>query len=194
MKEAAPRRESSWSDTKLVRECLAGNQDAWTTLVDKYKNLIYSIPIRRRFSRDDAAEIFQRVCMLLLAELSSLREPKALPMWLIRVTSRECSRWLRQERPHLGDAPLEDEPELADESDARLEEMLEQIRKEQRLREALGSQSPRCRSLIGMLFFEEAARPYREVAKTLGLATGSIGFIRSRCLERLRRQLEAAEF
>jgi DNA-directed RNA polymerase specialized sigma24 family protein len=40
-----------------------------------------------------------------------------------------------------------------------------------------------------MLFFEEPARPYQEVAQTLGIATGSIGFIRQRCLERLRKRL-----
>jgi len=35
---------------------------------------------------------------------------------------------------------------------------------------------------------------YQEVAKRLGLATGSIGFIRGRCLRRLQRALEKAGF
>ena len=48
---------------------------------------------------------------------------------------------------------------------------------------------PRCRQLIHMLFFEEPARPYQEVAEALGIATGSIGFIRQRCLDRLRKNL-----
>ena len=34
-----------------------------------------------------------------------------------------------------------------------------------------------------MLFFETPARPYQEVARRLGLAAGSIGFIRGRCLD-----------
>ena len=185
----APRGESSWSDTKLVRECLRGDEDAWAALVDKYKNRIFSIPIKRGFSQENAAEVFQRVRLLLLAELHSLREPKALPMWLIRVTANECSRWLRQERPHLTEEPIEAELGIADESRDRLDEMIAQIGKEQRLREALLTQSPRCRNLIHMLFFEPEPRPYRDVASSLGLATGSIGFMRSRCLEHLRRRL-----
>jgi hypothetical protein len=40
-----------------------------------------------------------------------------------------------------------------------------------------------------MLFYETPSRPYSEVAATLGLAQGSIGFIRRRCLERLRSSL-----
>ena len=45
-----------------------------------------------------------------------------------------------------------------------------------------------------MLFFETPARPYDEIAKELGLATGSIGFIRGRCLAQLRKQLEKKGF
>jgi hypothetical protein len=45
-----------------------------------------------------------------------------------------------------------------------------------------------------MLFFESETRPYQDVARSLGLATGSIGFIRGKCLERLRRQLDSMDF
>jgi hypothetical protein len=45
-----------------------------------------------------------------------------------------------------------------------------------------------------MLFFENPARPYPEVAASLGIATGSVGFIRRRCLDRLKASLEAAGF
>jgi DNA-directed RNA polymerase specialized sigma24 family protein len=40
-----------------------------------------------------------------------------------------------------------------------------------------------------MLFFEQPPLPYTEVAQKLGLATGSIGFIRGRCLNRLQKIL-----
>ena len=38
-----------------------------------------------------------------------------------------------------------------------------------------------------MLFYREPPLPYRDVARQLGLAIGSIGFIRARCLKRLER-------
>jgi len=52
----------------------------------------------------------------------------------------------------------------------------------------------RCERMIRMLFFESPVRPYAEIATELGLATGSIGFIRGRCLARLRKQLEMKGF
>ena len=37
----------SWDDdTPLVKECLRGEEAAWSELVSKYKNLIFSIPIK----------------------------------------------------------------------------------------------------------------------------------------------------
>ena len=38
--------------------------------------------------------------------------------------------------------------------------------------------------------FETPARPYQDVARNLGVALGSIAYLRSRCLTRLRRHLE----
>jgi DNA-directed RNA polymerase specialized sigma24 family protein len=44
-----------------------------------------------------------------------------------------------------------------------------------------------------MLFFDQPPRPYREVAQSLGIATGSIGFIRQRCLDKLRKKVEGLQ-
>jgi hypothetical protein len=42
---------------------------------------------------------------------------------------------------------------------------------------------------VELLFFESPARPYSEVASELGLAVGSIGFTRQKCMDRLRKHL-----
>ena len=188
------RRELSWPDTRLVRECRNGNEEAWAALLDKYKNLIFSIPIKRGLPRDEAADVFQRVCVLLLAELPHLREPKALPMWLIRVTSRECTRWRRQEHPEAARDTVDAETAALPDDKPLADELLGRLKEEQSLRDAVQTLPPRCRELIAMLFFETPARPYQEIATQLGLAAGSIGFIRGRCLTRLRRELEKKGF
>jgi RNA polymerase sigma factor (sigma-70 family) len=180
------------SDARLVRECLKGNEDAWSTLIDKYKNLIFSIPIKYGFSTDEAAEIFQGVCLELLRDLPTLREPRALPKWLIQVTSHKCSHRKQQEQRWVSGGEADAKFASLFTAPENTEKALREAEREQMLRQALSALSPRCQQLIHMLFFEFPARPYQEIAECLGLATGSIGFIRGRCLERLRRQLEKA--
>ena len=63
---------AEWSNTRLVQECLRGSQQAWNLLLERYKNLIYSIPIRYGLPPQDAADIFQAVCLDLFNELSAL--------------------------------------------------------------------------------------------------------------------------
>jgi DNA-directed RNA polymerase specialized sigma24 family protein len=41
-----------------------------------------------------------------------------------------------------------------------------------------------------MLFFEEPSRSYRDIASDLGIAVGSIGMMRQRCIDRLRKRFE----
>jgi DNA-directed RNA polymerase specialized sigma24 family protein len=45
-----------------------------------------------------------------------------------------------------------------------------------------------------LLFYRPDPAPYAEIATQVGIAEGSIGPVRARCLERLRRQLERAGF
>src|SRR5580698_788383 len=82
------------SDEKLVGRCLKGDQEAWSALIDKYKNLIYSIPIKLGMYQD-AADIFQSVCVDLLSELQRLREHRALPKWLMQTCYHKCLRYQR---------------------------------------------------------------------------------------------------
>jgi RNA polymerase sigma factor (sigma-70 family) len=180
-------RSNQFADAHLVKECLKGSEAAWAKLIGKYKNLIYSIPIRFGLSQEDAADIFQAVCLDLLNELPRLREPNALAGWLIQVTRHKCLHKKQTLQRH-GEAELD---ELnAQESSEKIEELVAQLEREQMMREVLLELGPRCRKLIQMLFFEVPARSYESVAQDLGLALGSIGFIRKRCLEKLRTRME----
>lgn len=179
---------SATEDRALVVACLDGDAEAWAVLIGKYKRLIYSVPLRYRFSADDAADIFQAVCLDLYRELPRLREVDALRGWIARVAANKCfhrRQALRREPAELDDvrsATLRSEDDLA--------EQVARIEREELVREALDTLAARCRELLRMLFYEDPPRPYEAVARSLGLAVGSIGFTRARCLDALERALE----
>lgn len=178
------------NDLDLVRKCLRGDENAWPALIDKYKRLIYSIPLKYRFSPDDAADIFQSVCVELLSELPKLRRAEALPKWIIQVTAHKCFHHKQQMQRYAASEDTRSEANIGDDNFAQT--ILKEAEEERALRTALDALPERCRTLIEMLFFKEPVRPYTEIAKDLGLATGSIGFIRQRCLARMRKSLREA--
>ena len=186
--------DASWSDERLIRACLDGDERAWSALIDKYENLIYSIPLKFGASRADAADMLQAVCLELFSELPKLRQTGALRGWLTTVTAHKASRWKQRQQRRA-------EQELTDIEENRLEapdpiapEVIEQAQREQMVRDAITQLSPRCREIIRLLFYEQPPLPYKDLAHRLGLATGSIGFIRGRCLASLQRKLEKAGF
>jgi RNA polymerase sigma factor (sigma-70 family) len=180
----------TWSDSRLIRECLRGNDRAWSTIIAKYKNLIYSIPLRYGATPDDAADVFQSVCLELFAELPRLRKAAALRSWLITVSARQSLHW-KTRRQRRGEQELtEADEERADADRSLPAELFEELEREQMVREAVAQLPRRCQEIIRLLFYEDPPVAYRDLARRLGLATGSIGFIRGRCLVRLQRALE----
>jgi RNA polymerase sigma factor (sigma-70 family) len=192
MATAGRKPPKAWDDRRLVKECIAGNEEAWSLLIDKYKALIYSIPVKYNLPPHEAADVFQSTCMELLTRLPELREPRALPKWLMQVAHHQCYRVKRQQQRLVS---RDAEPKLPDPATPAIaESLVQQTQDEQMLREAMQNLTPQCRRLVELLFFETPPRPYIEVAAELGLALGSIGFTRQKCIERLRRNLDELGF
>lgn len=175
-------------DDWLVQGCIQGESEAWEKLIDKYKRLIYSIPIKYGANSADAADVFQAVCIEVLHSLPQLKNVQSLRSWLITVTIRQSYRWKRKQSNHIELDAME--PEVAEGiAFTAPVETLAQLEQEQIVRDVVGKLPPRHRELVKLLFLEQPPLPYAEVARRLGLATGSIGFIRGRCLEKLRKAL-----
>jgi len=184
------------SDERLIGRCLKGDQEAWSALIDKYKNLIYSIPIKLGMYQD-AGDIFQSVCVDLLSELPRLREHRALPKWLMQTCYHKCLHYQRAADRLVELAPEgtdSDAASPASSADDLPEHMLVQLEQEQILRDAILELPEKCERMVRLLFFENPPRPYENIAEELGMATGSIGAIRGRCLAYLRKHLEKRGF
>jgi RNA polymerase sigma factor (sigma-70 family) len=180
---------TAWKDEDLVEECLRGNEQAWAAVVDKYTNLVYSAPVKYRMSREDAADVYQEVWLDLVAELPTLRKPGALGGWLISVAYHKCYHWKRRRAhsPEQSSSASDPEP-LAHEP--LFPEWKVTAERAQILRDCIAQLPDRCRHLVQMLFYRHPPIPYADLARELGLAEGSIGFIRGRCLEKLRDSLQ----
>ena len=99
-------------DELLVQGCIQGDARSWERLIDKYKRLIYSIPIKYGASPDDAADVFQAVCIEALNSLPQLKNAQSLRSWLITLTIRQAYRWKKKQSHHVELDALE--PEVAE--------------------------------------------------------------------------------
>lgn len=170
---------------ELVTRARDGDRQAWDALVDRYAPLIWAICRRYRLDRDDAEDVGQLVWLRLLEQLENIRDPAALAGWLATTAQRECLRVLRTRRPH----PAGYVPDARDDPDNQsgpAEQELLAAERDAALREALARLPASCQRLIALLCADPSV-PYAEISTQLGIAVGSIGPYRGRCLEKLRR-------
>ncbi len=182
-------------DRKIIEACLKGNASAWEALIVRYQRLIYSIPLKSRLSQDDAADIFQAVCMKLYEKLENLRDHEKLSAWIITTTTRESWRLLaRQKREvSIDETDSEDDREPLDllVSDAPLaDEQRMQLEQQQSVRQAISALPDRCKNLVTLLFYKKDELSYTEIAKSMNMPVASIGPTRARCLEKLKKLLQ----
>lgn len=181
-------------DRALVAACLEGDHFAWEALITRYQRLIYSIPIKARLSQDDAADIFQSVCLKLYEKLATIRDTERISSWLITTTSRECWRLsARNRRESVPAGAGDDDDSFQKEIPATgplADEQREILEQQHEVRQAIEALPERCRNLITMLFYQEDELSYADVAGRMRMPVPSVGPTRARCLEKLRKLLE----
>ena len=184
------------ADECLIRACCKGDERAWKTLVDRYRRLVFSVPVGAyKMSESEAEEIFQSVVVKLYENIHRLREIRSLSAWLVVVTRNECRtfkrtarRWSPFDERHV---PLscDDPPDVV--------RALHAAECEHHLALAFERLDQDSRRLLSALYLEEPSPSYAEIAGRLGRPIGSLGPMRARGLKKLRRfylELGGSEF
>ncbi|HVG18468.1 MAG TPA: sigma-70 family RNA polymerase sigma factor [Blastocatellia bacterium] len=179
-------------DRELITACLEGDPGAWETLIARYQRLIYSIPVRSRLSADDAADIFQSVCLKLYEKLSTLRDYEKISSWLITTTTREVWRVSARNRrePVPGGGESDDDRDGFNEIPATAplaDEQRQALEQQEIVRQSVDALPERCRDLITMLFYEKDELSYADIARRMKMPVSSVGPTRARCLEKLKK-------
>ena len=171
---------SEASDAQLVERCRAGDAVAWTELVERYARYVYAIAVRAyRLPEHDAEDVFQNVFTRAYERLDSLRSADAVRPWLAQLTRNACVDRLRAA---AREQPVE-EPR-AEELDVMLDRLDEALDVQDGLRALSGD----CREILDRFFARD--EPYRVIGEALDLPAGTIASRISRCLGKLKAQLE----
>jgi RNA polymerase sigma factor (sigma-70 family) len=171
---------SALTDAQLVQRCRTGDPDAWNELVDRYSRYVYAIAVQAfRLSPADAEDVFQEVFTRIYTRLDTLRDDSALRPWIAQLTRRLC---LDAVAASGRTYPVE---EIT--PDGR-EHTLDELDEAFAVRDALGELPEACQEMLDRFFARDES--YRTISLALDLPAGTIASRISRCLRRLREELE----
>jgi RNA polymerase sigma factor (sigma-70 family) len=172
---------ASVADADLVARCRQGEALAWEELVNRFSRYVYAITSRiYRLGPHDSEDVFQEVFARTYESLGALRDDAAVRPWIGTLTRRLCVDRLRSA---AREQPAEEaiDPEQADDGVAELDEAL-------MVQEALRTMEESCVEILDRFFARDES--YRTIGEALGIPGGTIASRISRCLRKLRSQLE----
>jgi RNA polymerase sigma-70 factor (ECF subfamily) len=167
----------------LVDRCRRGDRGAWNEMVEEYSRYVYAIIMRGyRLPESDAEDVFQDVFARVFERLETLRDDEALRGWIAQVTRNLCADHLRRARPT---------EELTEDTAHDLDDRLSDLDEALAVRQALVRLPAGCADILDRFFCRD--EPYRTISQALGIPAGTIASRISRCLDRLRRELDGRD-
>jgi len=170
------------TDAQLVARCRTGDAAAWNELVERFSRYVYAICTQGfRLPPHDAEDVFQEVFARVYEHLDRLRSDEAIRPWIAQLTRRLCIDRLRAGRR---EGPSENEElELGE-----VDETLATIDEAMAVRAGLEAIGEPCREILDRFFARDQS--YKTIGEALELPSGTIASRISRCLGKLRLELE----
>jgi len=170
------------TDAQLVSRCRSGDPAAWNELVERFSRYVFAICVQAfRLPPEDAEDVFQEVFARVYQHLDRLRSDDSIRPWIAQLTRRLCIDRLRSSGRE-GPAELDDlDPGGVDEALAGLDDALT-------VRASLDAVGDPCRDILDRFFCRDES--YKSIGDALGLPAGTIASRISRCLGKVRAELE----
>jgi RNA polymerase sigma factor (sigma-70 family) len=169
------------SDAQLVSRCREGDAAAWNEFVERFSRYVYAICGRGfRLAQHDAEDVFQEVFARAFERLPELRSDDAVRPWLAQLTRRLCIDRLRL---NARNSPSESEPD-----EREVDEVLTTLDEAMTVRAALDKVGDPCREILDRFFCRDES--YRTIGDLLDIPAGTIASRISRCLEKVRSEID----
>ncbi len=178
--EATPA-EADVSELDLVKQCQAGNTDAFEQLVTRYRTRVFSMIYNMVHNEQDAWDLAQDSFVKAWKSIPRFRGRSSFYTWIYRIVTNVTIDWLRKKQVKGSGAEFDDSIALkavdpasrtVPKADALPYERMEQSEIRARIDESIAQLSPEHRAVI--LMKEVEGLQYHEIAEALGCSIGTV--------------------
>jgi RNA polymerase sigma-70 factor, ECF subfamily len=164
MNEASEARMDA--DLEAIRRCLAGDQQAFTELLERHKAVVYSLARNMLGDATEAEDAAQEAFVKAYFALPNFRRECSFRSWICQITNRLCIDRIRARRAEKGKVAITEIPEPS------IEGHDEAIITKEQLNLALSRLPEQFRAILVMRHMEELS--YEEIATALDMPLGTV--------------------
>ena len=169
------------SELDLVKQCQAGDTEAFDQLVTRYRTRVFAMIYNMVHNEQDAWDLAQDSFVKAWKSIGRFRGRSSFYTWIYRIVMNVTIDWLRKKQVKGAGAEFNDAIQLreiepasrtAPKADPLPHEQMERSEIRARIDNAIAQISPEHRAVILMKEIEEMQ--YHEIAEALGCSIGTV--------------------
>ena len=151
------------TDQELIQQCLAGSEEAFAEIVNRYKRLIYSVVYNMIGDKEQTCDVSQEVFVRIYKALDRYNPEYKFSTWAVKIATNLCLGILRKKKPDL--VPIEEVENVSNCFDTPETKYVEKERSEE-IKKAIAELPDKYR--IPIILFHQGGLSYEEMTKVLG--------------------------
>lgn len=177
------------SDNEIIGKVLNGDSQAYSVLVERYQNYVFTLTLRFIKSREDAEEVAQDIFIKAYRSLADFRGASKFSTWLYTIVNSTCITFLRKKKLETYSLDNEKVFEVADSKDSGFRaNLIEQKSRSTMVNKAIALLSPDDAEIITLFYKSEQS--LEEIGTILGLDPKTAKVRLHRARMRMKEKME----
>lgn len=171
---AQPGAAGALADVRLVELAVAGSEEAYEGLFNRYRERVYRIAYSWCFDTQTALDLVQDVFVKAFRSLDKFRRESSIWTWLCRITINRCLDFVRKKErsKEVPVAAPEDVAPYSPKAYADPSQEAELAELKGALAGAIDNLSPEAHAAFTLRFFDNLS--YKEIARALDCSVGTV--------------------
>lgn len=160
------------SDQHYIDEIIGGNSNAFAVLVDRYKDLIFSLALKMVKNREEAEEVAQDTFIKVFNSLEKFKGESKFSTWIYKVAYNTCLDRIKKNKKDEGNINIDDFSEhLVKTMENALGKMIDEERKKS-IQDCLNLLPSDEGFLLTLFYFEDQS--LEEIAKIMNITANNV--------------------
>lgn len=159
-------------DQYYIRKILDGETKAFAVLVDRYKDLVFTLALRMLKNREEAEEVSQDTFIKVFKSLGKFKGDSKFSTWIYRITYNGCLDALKKYKQEYPVVTIDEYTERQLVTLDNAVDAMEELEQQQTIQDCLKRLPKEDSFLLTLYYYEEQS--IEEISKIMGITSNNV--------------------
>ncbi len=165
-------RQMATNDEYIINQIISGDTKAFAILVDRYKDLVFTLAIRMLKHREEAEEVAQDTFIKVYKSLGKFKGDSKFSTWIYKVAYNTCLDRIKKNKRQINEVAIDEFTEHQVKTIDNALEKLERHEQEQTIQECLQVLPSEDSFLLTLYYFEDLS--LEEISKIVDIEANTV--------------------